>query len=579
MPSRYHDIQALLGTSFTLGFGDIHTTFTVVRNEETQQLMLQLDTGLNTGAMPIRTTYKAISDDELCNLKTTREWLDALETSVRGYVNEKVADITGGTSGGNVMLLPVSINVNDVTEATYNITMGTLARDKFIDRVIFEVLTPFSKADGSTLEFSVGTDENPELLVPKTNISSLQSTLVVDICKTITADTTIKVFGYMTTEEPEEPDDPYDKEFVQRVDNNHESVSVSMTSDANDDVINITLSGDNLTGSVLDSETFGEVTGDYMDFAVNIPLKATGVSRYRIVQTNPALAYYDGKDEYVSNDDGVWTKDRTYEFGEEEEELLLSFLMTQSAGADDYAHIWVYDLDSETPDVAFRTYHIKNELNFAAVTTMTLSDAVLHIGTNSNEGTYQNGLGYEYWSAYESNIGVVEDEIRENRWTVYLTGTAHDCIDELGHLVAGATLPGTMVSFLYEGPIPNKGIKVIVRDPYFEHTKDDADSSVEELNGVYYGTMVIYPETGVDAILIAVPIGNDQPYHPMATVVDQSTNQVVWQVEVVSTLKIVRDVTEEEVVLTNMRNLPASSSVMPMAAGDTGVMRVRILSF
>ena len=242
MPSRYHDIQALLGTSFTLGFGDIHTTFTVVRNEETKQLMLQLDTGLNTGAMPIRTSYKAISDDELCNLKTTREWLDALETSVREYVNEKVADITGGTSGGNVMLLPVSINVNDVTEATYNITMGTLARDKFIDRVIFEVLTPFSKADGSTLEFSVGTDEDPELLVPKTGISSLQSTLVVDICKTITADTTIKVFGYMATEEPEEPDDPYDQEFVQRVDNNHESVSVSMTSDANDDIISITLS-------------------------------------------------------------------------------------------------------------------------------------------------------------------------------------------------------------------------------------------------------------------------------------------------------------------------------------------------
>ena len=60
MPSRYHDIQALLGTSFTLGFGDVHTTFTVVQNEETKQLMLQLDTVLNTGAMPIRTRPSAM---------------------------------------------------------------------------------------------------------------------------------------------------------------------------------------------------------------------------------------------------------------------------------------------------------------------------------------------------------------------------------------------------------------------------------------------------------------------------------------------------------------------------------------
>lgn len=585
-PTRYHDIEAIYGTSMRFGFGNTHFNIYGETDEE-GVLHIVLDAPIRLDENGITSSFKATQDDDIPNLKTVREWIDGVEQSMNAYVAQKIAELTGGTTGNNVMLLPSSININDVTDNSFDVLMGTLERDKFIDRVVFEVLTPFVKADGSDMQFSVGTDTDKEAFVPKVSISRLQSTLVVDVCKTITSDTPIHIYGYWTDpgEEPEpEPENPYDKDFVQRIDNVHDSVAASFTTDASGNVVNVTLSGDNLVANVADTETFGVVDGDYMDFSVNIPLKETGISRYRIVQVNPALSIYDGKDEFISNQDGSWTKDKSYEIPEEETDFVYSFLMGQSAGADDYGHIWVYDLDSEHPENAFRTYHLKNELNFKQVETE-VNTLLMNMGTDSNDITYQDGLGFEYWSAYESTIGVVEDSSKDyERWDVYLRGQVHNLVDEVAYKVPGASLPATMLVLQYDKAIPETGIKAVVRDAYFAHTADDPDSLVSEYNGVHYGESEIYPTIANGYLVFEIPIGESNAYTPMVTITDLETGSIIWQVEIHPELTFLEDEEDpdeglHELLTVNAKNLPSSTQVMPMAAGDTGVMRVRVLSF
>lgn len=562
-----HDIRGIIGTSFQIGYGAISCTLTVKVNPDVEgELLFEISAPVDMGDRKITTTYRASSDEDLCNLKTVLEKLSASETAIYQYVDGKIAEMTGGTTGNNVMLLPQTLEINNLTpDETYEAVFGTLERMKFIDRIIFEVLEPFSLAEAtSTLYFSVGTTEDPELFVPKTPIDQLQSTLCVEVFKTITADTEIKLFGYYVTdgggEEPVDP--PYDPNFVQRVDNNHEDVSVSLGSDASGNVVNITLTGDNLQGSVLDTDTFGEVTGNYMDFAVNIPLHTDGsICHYRVVQQNPALAYYDGKDEFISNQDGVWTKDKTYTIEAGTQEFLMSFLLTQSAGDEDYAHLYIYDLDAEEPENAFRSYHIKNELNFAAEANTNEAISLMSMEEEEPE------LQFSYRSSYESAFAV--QKVGQHSYKVTLAGQIHNQYDELLHSMTEATNPGTSFTIHYLFRVKSSGVRVLAYNPNYQ-----ANSSLyKTLNGVTYLDQTVYDQP--DGFYIDLPIGENRDYPIVVIITDLLTNEYdVVFIENKLTFGPSEEEEEQE-----YQAVAAKSAVMPMAYGDTGSMRVRILSF
>lgn len=577
MPQTYHDISAILGKTFRIGYGSVNATITVVEDPETKAVSIQIDRPISAGSNKMVTSYKALDDADVVNLATLVSHLDATEEAVYDYIDGKISEMTGGTTGGNVMLNPVSVNVDDIVEATYESLFGTLERNKFIDRVVFEVATPFSKADGKKLEFSVGVDADKDYLVPKFSIEKLQSTLVVDVCKTLEEKTAIKLFAYLQTDEG--GDDPFDPEFTQRIDNTHDDVATSLSTDAMGNVVNITLTGNNLTGEVTDHETFGEVTGDYMDFTINIPLKAEGDSHYRLVQQNPALEYYNGRDEYISNKEGTWTKDKTYTITHGSGEFLYSFLMTKTTGDDDYVHIYLYDLDAEEPDKAIRTYHIQNKLTFSDQPVQVVAGVkLLSLEDGSIGGSNVKGLTYSYFSSYENAPGIEEvpmDDPNIFAYQVNLSGEIHDQASEIvrtGNFTMG---PCTMISFWVNAP--GAHLKVTTYNPMYKYVTPP-DEQVITAEGIAYTQQELAVKDDADGFWMDIPITDHKDYPIVCIVEDMDTGEVMM-VTIQNQLTFLAEEMEPYEVLLSAHNVGVDNTIMPMAAGDTGAMRVRILSF
>lgn len=577
MPQTYHDISAILGKTFRIGYGSVNATLTVVEDPDTKEVSLQIDRPISVGSNKMITSYKALDDADVVNLATLISHLDATEEAVYDYIDGKISEMTGGTTGGNVMLNPVSVNVDNIIEATYEALFGTLDRNKFIDRVVFEVATPFSKADGKKLEFSVGVDADKNYLVPKFSIEKLQSTLVVDVCKTLEEKTAIKLFAYLETDEEE--DDPFDPEFTQRVDNTHDEVATSLSSDAMGNVINITLTGNNLTGDVTDKETFGDVTGDYMDFTINIPLKAEGDSHYRIVQQNPALEFYNGRDEYISNKEGTWTKDKTYTVTQGSGEFLYSFLMTKTTGEDDYVHIYLYDLDGSEPDKAIRTYHIQNKLTFTdQVTAVVAGVRMLSLGDGSLGGSNVKGLTYSYYSSFENTPGIEEvptDNERTFAYQINLSGEIHDQASEIARSGNSIITPCTMLSFWVNAP--GAHLMVTSYNPIYKYMSP-ADEKVITAEGIAYTQQELAVMEDADGFWVDIPISEYKDYPIVCIVEDMDTGDTMM-VTIQNQLTFLPEETEPYEILMSSRSVGVNNAIMPMAADDTGAMRVRILSF
>lgn len=98
--------------------------------------------------------------------------------------------------------------------------------------------------------------------------------------------------------------------------NGHANV---IASDEADDEGNytITIAGTDVEPGISEENAavFGEVTGNYIDIDLDMNKLFPSLESektYQLTQVNPALQIYDKKDQYVKNEDGNWTKRRTY---------------------------------------------------------------------------------------------------------------------------------------------------------------------------------------------------------------------------------------------------------------------------
>lgn len=570
----FENIEGIIGKTFQFGYGSNSFTFsisadgvlTIEYNNEPGSstpvegeannlpyvfpLRFNLKGGLDVGNARVRSSYNATENDELVNIAVLALKLNAFLTSAKAYTDQKVNEALSGGGGstgggGSAMLAPMEITQEQMTDGYSNI-IGTLQANSFVDRIVFEVTEAFSKEDGSDYEISIGTITNPTALVPKFLTSSLTQTKVIDICRTLTDDTEYVIFVNAYTEPT--PVDP----FEQRVINNHESVVTSLTSDASAKIWTATFSGTNLEPSVLDVDDFGVVEGPYMDFGVNIPIDPT--HQYRIVQQNAALQYYDGKDEFVSNQEGIWTKDKTYTFIDETE-VVYNFLLTESSGDNDYAHIHVYDLSSDTPETAIRVYHIKNELAF----------------TDSTPAA--SPLEIDFLSASEGTAGVVQND--ENTFTITLSGEVTSKTAELTSKFTGLTKRATSLAVFYPKTISTTGIRTIIYNP-----GTDGMSDIQTASGINYTDVTYTPDAEQEGAWIEFPVTEEQSYPVVVMVIDLTTNDYML-IGVDNTLTYKDPPTEEEEAEPALMSIGREtlSMVAPLAAGDSGRMLLRIISF
>ena len=148
--------------------------------------------------------------------------------------------------------------------------------------------------------------------------------------------------------------------------------------------------------SAENADIFGDVTGNYIDISLDlnkIMNSVDGLSRigggldasktYQVTQVNPALAIYDGKDEFISNVDGQWTKIKTYSG----EALMEGYAML--VGADSVATVSIVEWGTEEgTEVTVVTGSITNDTDLG----VQIADEQASVEVTADSTNYQVAL-------------------------------------------------------------------------------------------------------------------------------------------------------------------------------------------
>lgn len=211
-------------------------------------------------------------------------------------------------------------NRENVATTTYCNMLYVFSSPKGIDNTLQTISTGLSE-----FEEKYGIGSYDECGQPFLNAYAAASTNAATLhCLRVTADDATYAVGALvahykaTPGSSVEPPVPTPSDKVDVL--GHEGVIASDSVDSTG-AVTITIAGTDVTPgiSAANQSTFGEVTGNYID--VNLDLvkimqsagkELDSAKTYQLTQINPALSIYDGKDEYVSNEDGQWKKVRTY---------------------------------------------------------------------------------------------------------------------------------------------------------------------------------------------------------------------------------------------------------------------------
>lgn len=322
--SNLSNLDGVVNSVFSIGVGPRKLTMEVGRG------MVTVNKGLDTGANPIRSQALPENWDDLVNLRAVQKMMDDIVATI---MNPE----------------PVSIDMSAIESYPAIIKLGSYDIGHYLDRIVFTVDTT-----SEDVKMSIGTMDEPEKLFPATNLKTLNQICTdkeLNILLTAEEDYFIFLDKDISVIPPEE--------FVQKVYNVHPNVSSKITTDASGNVVTIALSGAGVEPLISYPEMFGAVTGNYVDFGINMNLpKGT----YRITQQNACLSLY-ADDPTVSQDEnGVWTKSKEYVIEEDpaDDEFIYTFLMGNKTD-NAWTHITVTDAE-DNPVVV---YHIQNQMIFA----------------------------------------------------------------------------------------------------------------------------------------------------------------------------------------------------------------------
>ena len=271
--SNLSNLDGVVNSVFSIGVGPRKLTMEVGRG------MVSMNKGLDTGANPIRSQALPENWDDLVNLKALQDMMDKVIAGIKPQT--------------------VTIDLSTIESYPAVIKLGSYDVGHYLNNLVFTVDTA-----SEVVKMSIGTMEDPEKLFPSTNLKTLNQ-ICTDKALNNFLSTEEEYFIFLDKDTPVDPPE----EFVQKVYNVHPNVSSKITTDASGKVVTIALSGAGVEPLISYPEMFGAITGNYVDFGINMNLPK-GI--YRITQQNACLSLY-ADDPTVSQDEnGVWTKTKLY---------------------------------------------------------------------------------------------------------------------------------------------------------------------------------------------------------------------------------------------------------------------------
>ena len=361
-----------------LTLGKVEPEFDADGNE-VRRLIFKVDAEFMLPDIIMKTDQVPKDPDDIVNLKALQAALKYLDEETKIYIMQVIQSIEAGGDGtpgiAGTMPTPYILEAASIANGG-SVIIGEVKPGKFIDRIIVEPMEGFAFPPDVTAYISIGTPDDKQCFLTKTNVTTFNKTYVSNVYQTMDNLTSLVLYMYRDGEDPipepdpDEPDPNIREGYEQKVYIEHKGITGTLTHDYSERVWTITFTGNVDEPSITFPELWGNApSGNYIDFAFNIPV-AVG-RKYRIAQRNANLELFPD-DPYISNETGEWIKDRSYTFTEkdfdEDGEVLMAVLLAPTTGNFDFAHFHFYDLSGSTPEESYYTIHIKNEVTFNGVT-------------------------------------------------------------------------------------------------------------------------------------------------------------------------------------------------------------------
>lgn len=197
----FFDIEGTLKKIFRIGFGSGGVNIFVTDDGKlaTSSGVDMTDQELVVGPPTAddHATPKVYVDDEIEALGTaTEELVSTTRTELREYTDQRIHDVQPQTGIGTV---DVKLNYADLLDEL-TLELGDVPMTRLVYQVVVELRETFALAD--TYYLSIGTDDDPELLIPKFDLNRLDQTYVISTAKSFDENVKLKVF---VTKDPDSP--------------------------------------------------------------------------------------------------------------------------------------------------------------------------------------------------------------------------------------------------------------------------------------------------------------------------------------------------------------------------------------
>lgn len=195
----FFDIEGTLKKIFRLGLGGP----TVAVNEAGD---VELDTGLDMSQQHLTVgaptqdfdaVPKSYVDSEIEAIEESEgQDLENLKTELRDYTDQRIHDVQPQEGIGTI---DARFAYTDFVDG-YTVDIGDIPMSRLVYQIVFEV----NEAFGGPIDFtvSIGTDADPEALVPAFHVDRLVNTQIIALAKSFDTNQAVKLFVAVGDEDP-----------------------------------------------------------------------------------------------------------------------------------------------------------------------------------------------------------------------------------------------------------------------------------------------------------------------------------------------------------------------------------------